>query len=130
MRTAILQLTSTPPTPVYVRPFSIRQNVKFSNQLDVVDQGFYATSTIKDVYAGNFASGLSVASGSITFNLGFSTSCSSATSTWQKLFTTDQTVSSIGSRHQAIRERKHDVASRERTAVASLLLHRRKFIVE
>lgn len=69
------------------------------NSIDVAQQAFFSTSTVRSkIYAGNYKSGdgTSVASGSVTFNLGFTTSTSAATSTWMKLFTSDQTVKSNG----------------------------------
>lgn len=68
--------------------------VSFS--VDTVVTGFSATTTLNTVWAMNSKSGANAASGSINFNLGFTTSTSNPTSTWSKLFTSNQVVASVG----------------------------------
>ena len=62
-----------------------------SNSKDVPIFTFRTTSTIRDVWAGNNTSG------TVTFNIGITSNTSNATSTWRKLFTSDQTVKSTTS---------------------------------
>ena len=79
-------------------PFRACYGNEVSNSVDIAKQ-FISTSTVgTTVLAGNFKSGggEGAASGTVTFNLGFATSTSNATSTWQKLFTSDQAVTSDG----------------------------------
>lgn len=63
------------------------------------DAGFFifrATSTIKDFWGTNNTSG------TVTFNVGFTTSTANATSTWRKIFTADQTIASVTSTNPTV----------------------------